>query len=239
MLAKMRNMGEACTAANRFLVHEAVAEEFTARLAARMAALRVGRGTEPGVQVGPLIDETLAGQDRRPGRRTRWTRGRRRSPAAGRRRAGLVLPTDRAADVAAGRRALEEEIFGPVAPVTTFATADEALALANDTEYGLVAYAFTNDLYAGAAPGRGAGHRHGRHQPGRGLESRRTVRRGEALRASVGRAAARASRSTWRRGTSASRPDRCAATSSSPAAPTRCGAGSTSRTRATAPSPWW
>ena len=121
MLAKMRNMGEACTAANRFLVHDSRRRGVRRRLAERMGALTVGRGNDDGVDVGPLIDEKPARQGRRAGR------GRRRHGAptcwpAGRRPDGpgyFYAPTV-LTDVAAGRRVLSEEIFGPVAPITTF-----------------------------------------------------------------------------------------------------------------------
>jgi succinate-semialdehyde dehydrogenase / glutarate-semialdehyde dehydrogenase len=146
MLAKMRNMGEACTAANRFIVHESVAGEFGRRLADRMGALRVGRGTEDGVQVGPLVDETsrdkvagLVGAAVDGGARVLTGAG----PVGDR---GWFYAPTVLADVPADAELLREEIFGPVAPVTTFTTPDEAIARANDTEYGLVAYAFTRDL---------------------------------------------------------------------------------------------
>jgi len=146
MLAKMRNMGEACTAANRFIVHASVADEFATRLAARMGRLVVGRGTEPGVDVGPLVDapsrakvgELVADA---VDRGARVLVGGDPVGERGHFYAPTVL-----ADVAPDARVLAEEIFGPVAPVTTFATDGEALALANGTEYGLVAYAFTRDL---------------------------------------------------------------------------------------------
>ncbi|MFG1818985.1 NAD-dependent succinate-semialdehyde dehydrogenase [Kribbella sp. NPDC049174] len=146
MVAKMRNMGEACTAANRFLVHESVADEFAARLASRMAALRVGRGTEPGVQVGPLIDEPARDkvselvQEAVDGGAKIVTGGR---PAA---LPGWFYRPTVLTNVAPDAACLREEIFGPVAPVTRFATIDEAISLANDTEYGLIAYAYTRDL---------------------------------------------------------------------------------------------
>jgi succinate-semialdehyde dehydrogenase/glutarate-semialdehyde dehydrogenase len=146
MLAKMRNIGEACTAANRFIVHESVAGEFSRRMAERMGALTVGRGTDDGVDVGPLIDgkqrdkvaELVADAVDRGGRVL--TGGNRGDGA------GYFFEPTVLADVPTSARMFREEIFGPVAPVTTFSTDDEALALANDTEYGLVAYAFTRDL---------------------------------------------------------------------------------------------
>jgi succinate-semialdehyde dehydrogenase / glutarate-semialdehyde dehydrogenase len=146
MLAKMRNMGEACTAANRFIVHESVAGEFAQRMAARMSALRVGRGTEDGVQVGPLVDETSRDkvaelvQDAVDSGAQVLTGGDRVGQ-----RGWFYAPTV-LADVPANAALLAEEIFGPVAPVTTFSSLDEAIQKANDTEYGLVAYAFTRDL---------------------------------------------------------------------------------------------
>ena len=145
MLAKMRNIGEACTSANRFLVHTSVAEEFSARLAERMGALTVGDGTEDGVDVGPLIsDKARRGvhdlvED---------------AVSAGARAvvggtlpdgAGHFYPPTVLVDVPASARVLREEIFGPVAPVSTFEDEADALARANDTEYGLVAYVFTRD----------------------------------------------------------------------------------------------
>jgi succinate-semialdehyde dehydrogenase/glutarate-semialdehyde dehydrogenase len=146
MLAKMRNMGEACTAANRFLVHEQVADEFTRRLADRMGALRVGRGTEPGVQVGPLVDEASRDkvsslvQDAVDVGATVLTGGEQVGD-----RGWFYAPTV-LADVPEGATLLEEEIFGPVAPVVRFSTAEEAIRQANDSPYGLVAYAYTRDL---------------------------------------------------------------------------------------------
>jgi succinate-semialdehyde dehydrogenase / glutarate-semialdehyde dehydrogenase len=146
MLAKMRNVGEACTAANRFHVHESLADEFARRLAERMGALKVGRGTEPGVDVGPLIDEA---------QRTKVTelvsdavdRGARvllgGEPVNGR---GYFFAPTVLAEVPEDARAFSEEIFGPVAPISSFSSEEQALAEANRTEYGLVAYVYTRDL---------------------------------------------------------------------------------------------
>jgi succinate-semialdehyde dehydrogenase/glutarate-semialdehyde dehydrogenase len=146
LLAKMRNVGEACTAANRFHVHESVAEEFAARLARRMGALRVGRGTEPDTDVGPLIDERQRAvvaelvEDALT-RGARALTGARAVEGPGH----FYEPTVLAA-VPPDARVLAEEIFGPVAPVSTFATEAQALAAANRTPYGLVAYVYTRDL---------------------------------------------------------------------------------------------
>jgi succinate-semialdehyde dehydrogenase/glutarate-semialdehyde dehydrogenase len=146
MLAKMRNMGEACTAANRFIVHESVAAEFSQRLAERMGALVVGRGTEDGVDVGPLVDDKQRDkvvelvQDAVDSGARVVTGGSTTGDK------GFFFQPTVLGDVPTSARVFHEEVFGPVAPVTTFSTDDEALALANDTEYGLVAYAFTRDL---------------------------------------------------------------------------------------------
>jgi succinate-semialdehyde dehydrogenase/glutarate-semialdehyde dehydrogenase len=146
MLAKMRNMGEACTAANRFLVHESLAEEFSRALAERMGRLVVGRGTEDGVDVGPLVD--LPSQ-RKVGELVEdAVDGGARVLVGGStvgERGYFYAPTV-LTDVSPDARLVAEEIFGPVAPITTFATDEEALHHANDTEYGLVAYAYTRDL---------------------------------------------------------------------------------------------
>jgi len=146
VIAKMRNVGEACTAANRFHVAEPVAGEFARRLADRLAAMKVGRGTEPGVAVGPLIDGTQRDKvaelvDDAVGRGARTLTG---GTAAD--RPGYFYEATVLSDVPAGSRLLKEEIFGPVAPVRAFADEDEAIAAANDTEFGLVAYVYTRDL---------------------------------------------------------------------------------------------
>ncbi len=146
MLAKMRNMGEACTAANRFLVHRDVSEEFSTKFAARMAAEVVGRGTEDGVTVGPLIDakaqdkvaELVADATERGA--SVVTGGGTTGDA------GYFFQPTVLTDVPADADLAREEIFGPVAPITTFTEEADALRMANDTEFGLVAYAFTNDL---------------------------------------------------------------------------------------------
>lgn len=146
VLAKMRNIGEACTAANRFHVHGRVAEEFAGRLADRLSAMRVGRGTEPGVEVGPLIDEDGRGKVTdlvrdAVGRGAQVITGGEPLPGAGYFYQPTVL-----AHIQPGSRLLSEEIFGPVAPVATFDDEGEALAWANDTPYGLVAYVYTRDV---------------------------------------------------------------------------------------------
>jgi succinate-semialdehyde dehydrogenase/glutarate-semialdehyde dehydrogenase len=146
MIAKMRNIGEACTAANRFHVHESVAQEFAERLAARMGALKIGRGTDDGVQVGPLIDDVQRGkvaelvQDARAKGAKVLCGG---EPLDG---PGYFYPPTVLSDVPPSARLLEEEIFGPVAPIASFSTDEEGLAAANNTIYGLVAYFYTRDL---------------------------------------------------------------------------------------------
>ncbi len=146
MIAKMRNMGEACTAANRFLVHADVAEEFGEKLGARMGALVVGRGQDEGVDVGPLIDQNavdsvtqLVTDAVHDGARvlTGGTAGD--GP-------GYFYPPTVLVDVPAEAEIVRQEIFGPVAPITTFTEEAEAIRQANDTEYGLASYVYTRDL---------------------------------------------------------------------------------------------
>ncbi|NMI02294.1 NAD-dependent succinate-semialdehyde dehydrogenase [Pseudonocardia acidicola] len=146
MIAKMRNMGEACTAANRFLVHSSLAGEFANRLAERMGALTVGRGTEDGVQVGPLIN--AKGRDKvaelvedAVQRGAKVLIGGK--PVDG---PGYFYQPTVLADVPRDARLQREEIFGPVAPITTFTDEDDALALANGTEFGLVNYQYTQNI---------------------------------------------------------------------------------------------
>jgi succinate-semialdehyde dehydrogenase/glutarate-semialdehyde dehydrogenase len=149
MLAKMRNVGEACTAANRFHVHESVAGEFARRLAERMGALKVGRGTEPDTDVGPLIDENQRGKveelvgDAVDRGAKALIGGKRLSGPA---HPGYFFEPTVLMDVSDDARVLREEIFGPVAPIATFGSEEQALEAANRTEYGLVAYVYTRDL---------------------------------------------------------------------------------------------
>jgi succinate-semialdehyde dehydrogenase/glutarate-semialdehyde dehydrogenase len=146
MIAKMRNIGEACTSANRFHVAAGLAEEFAGRLAERMGSLKLGRGTEEGVDVGPLIDESQRSKVAELVEDA-TTKGAKAlvggSKVDG---AGYFFEPTVLADVSPDARALKEEIFGPVAPVATFGSEEDAIAAANDTEYGLVAYVFTSDL---------------------------------------------------------------------------------------------
>jgi len=146
MLAKMRNMGEACTSANRFLVHADVADEFADRLAERMGALRLGRGQDEGVDVGPLIDEKAVESvgrlvDAAVADGARLVTGGSAPDGPGYFYEPTVL-----AGVPTTSEIAREEIFGPVAPITTFESDEEAVRMANATEYGLVSYVFTRDL---------------------------------------------------------------------------------------------
>jgi succinate-semialdehyde dehydrogenase/glutarate-semialdehyde dehydrogenase len=146
MVAKMRNMGEACTSANRFHVHESVAEDFAQRLSKRMQSLTLGHGADEGVEVGPLIDDDQRGKvselvDDAVGKGAQCLTGGKRREGAGYFYEPTVL-----SGVPEDARLLREEIFGPVAPVVPFADEDEAIAAANRTEFGLVAYVFTQNL---------------------------------------------------------------------------------------------
>jgi succinate-semialdehyde dehydrogenase/glutarate-semialdehyde dehydrogenase len=146
VIAKMRNGGESCVAANRFHVHSSVAEEFAARLTDRLAAMKVSRGTEDGSQVGPLIDGIQRDKvaelvDDAVGKGAKVLTG---GSVVGDR--GYFYAPTVLSGIADDATLLTEEIFGPVAPVKTFDTDEEAMAAANATEFGLVAYAFTRDI---------------------------------------------------------------------------------------------
>jgi succinate-semialdehyde dehydrogenase / glutarate-semialdehyde dehydrogenase len=146
VIAKMRNIGEACTAANRFHVAEAIQDEFTEKLAAKLADMPVGRGTEDDVKVGPLIDAT---QRSKVAELVEDARAKGAEVVLGgteRDGAGYFYAPTVIAGVSADARLLKEEIFGPVAPVASFDDEEAAVAAANDTEYGLVAYVYTNDI---------------------------------------------------------------------------------------------
>ncbi|HTR70494.1 MAG TPA: NAD-dependent succinate-semialdehyde dehydrogenase [Mycobacteriales bacterium] len=146
LIAKMRNGGESCVAANRFHVHASVADEFAQRLGEKLAAMSVGRGTEDGIQVGPLID---AKQQAKVAELVTDAVGKGAKVLTGGETVGdrgyFYAPTV-LSGVGADAEVLREEIFGPVAPVATFETEDEAIAAANATEFGLVAYVFTRDI---------------------------------------------------------------------------------------------
>ena len=146
MIAKMRNIGEACTSANRFHVAAPVAEEVASRLAERMGAMKVARGTENDSEVGPLIDDDQRGKvahlvDDAVERGAKAVVGGKAVDGPGYFYEPTVL-----SDVTPDARLLKEEIFGPVAPVIGFDSEDDAIHAANDTEFGLVAYVYTKDL---------------------------------------------------------------------------------------------
>ncbi|CDK00558.1 succinate-semialdehyde dehydrogenase I,NADP-dependent [Microbacterium sp. C448] len=149
MQAKFRNIGQACTAANRFIVHDAVADEFARRVGERVAAMRIGRGTEDDVQIGPLIDDDAVAKasalvSDAVDRGARLVTGGSAIEGEG----SFFQPTV-ISDVVAGSEILREEIFGPVLAIARFRDEDEAVRLANDTEYGLVSYVYTKDLARG------------------------------------------------------------------------------------------
>jgi succinate-semialdehyde dehydrogenase / glutarate-semialdehyde dehydrogenase len=146
LIAKMRNIGEACTAANRFHVADSVSDEFAEKLARRMEAMKVGRGTEEGVEVGPLIDGEQRDKvtelvDDAVGKGARVLVGAEKMEGAGYFYRPTVLDS-----IPEDATLLKDEIFGPVAPITAFDSEEAAIAAANATEYGLVAYVYTRDL---------------------------------------------------------------------------------------------
>src|SRR6186713_3748036 len=149
MIAKMRNMGEACTAANRFYVHEKVHDEFAKKLTAKMGSLKMGNGLDDGVNLGPLVNKD--GRDKvielvadavQKGAKVLVGGKLPDGP-------GFFYPATVLTNVPDSAKMLNEEIFGPVASIQTFKTEDEAIKRANDTEYGLVAYLYTKDLSRG------------------------------------------------------------------------------------------
>ncbi|PUB20266.1 succinate semialdehyde dehydrogenase [Promicromonospora sp. AC04] len=149
LAAKFRNIGQACTAANRFIVHTSVADEFARRVTAAVNGFVIGRGTEPGVTIGPLVDDKAVAKaealvDDAVTRGAQLATGGSRIDGAG----SFFEPTV-LTGVAPGSDILREEIFGPVLAIATFDTEDEAVALANDTEYGLVSYVYTESLSRG------------------------------------------------------------------------------------------
>ncbi len=149
MIAKMRNMGEACTAANRFYVHEKVHDEFARKLTAKMAGLKMGNGLDEGVNLGPLVnkdgrDKVIELVDDAVKRGAKVLTGGKLPVGP-----GFFYPATVLDNVSEDSKMLNEEIFGPVASIQTFKTEDEAIKLANNTEYGLVAYLYTKDLTRG------------------------------------------------------------------------------------------
>jgi succinate-semialdehyde dehydrogenase/glutarate-semialdehyde dehydrogenase len=149
MIAKMRNMGEACTAANRFYVHEKVHDEFAKKLTAKMAGLKMGNGLDDGVALGPLVnaegrDKVIELVDDAMSKGAKLLTGG-KTPAG----PGFFYPATVLTNVPDSAKMLSEEIFGPVAAIQTFTSEDEAITRANATEYGLVAYLYTKDLTRG------------------------------------------------------------------------------------------
>jgi len=149
MIAKMRNMGEACTAANRFYVHEKVEDEFTKKLTTKMAGLKMGNGLDDGVALGPLVnkdgrDKVIELVDDAVKKGAKVLTGGKAPDGP-----GYFYPATVLSNVADDSKLLSEEIFGPVASIQTFASEDEVIARANNTEYGLVAYLYTRDLSRG------------------------------------------------------------------------------------------
>jgi succinate-semialdehyde dehydrogenase / glutarate-semialdehyde dehydrogenase len=146
MIAKMRNIGEACTAANRFYVHESIADEYAQKMAERMKALKVGPGYEDGVDIGPLIDDAQRDKvaelvDDAVSKGARVLCGGNKVDGPGHFYEPTVL-----VDVPRDARLLKEEIFGPVAPIVSFDSEQDAIDQANNTEFGLVAYLYSKDI---------------------------------------------------------------------------------------------
>ena len=146
VIAKMRNIGEACTAANRFHVADGVASEFAEKLAEKLGAMKVGRGTDEGVDVGPLIDDKQRSKVSELVEDAKAKGAKVVVGGSARDGAGYFFDPTVLSDVPSDANLLREEIFGPVAPVASFESEEDAVAAANNTEYGLVAYVYTSDL---------------------------------------------------------------------------------------------
>jgi succinate-semialdehyde dehydrogenase/glutarate-semialdehyde dehydrogenase len=149
MLAKLRNIGQACTAANRFIVHESIADEFAQKMATQMQQMPLGRGLDPETKIGPVINEKARENLLRLVNTTVAEGGGILTGGKAGSGAGYFFEPTVLVDVKPGSTILQEEIFGPVAPIVRFKTEDEAIRLANDTVYGLVSYAYTQDLKRG------------------------------------------------------------------------------------------
>jgi succinate-semialdehyde dehydrogenase/glutarate-semialdehyde dehydrogenase len=145
-LAKMRNGGEACTAANRFYVHDSVADEFSAKLAQRLGALRLGPGLDDGVELGPLVNADTRDKVASLVESAAGDGGKVVLGGKAPQRPGYFYEATVLDNVPADAGILGEEIFGPVAPIVRFSDQEEAIALANNTEYGLVSYLYSADL---------------------------------------------------------------------------------------------
>jgi len=203
MVAKMRNAGEACTAANRFYVQAPVAEEFSRRLAERMAALVVGPGTREGTEVGPLVNPEAVDKvdelvrNALDGGAKALTGGIRATGP------GCYYPPTVLVGVRPDAELLQEEVFGPVAPIVSFDEEDEAIRLANSTEMGLVSYVFTGDLAPGCGSPSGWSPAWSASTAAWSA-TRRRPSAGSSRAAWAGRAAMRACSTTWRPSTSRS-----------------------------------
>jgi succinate-semialdehyde dehydrogenase/glutarate-semialdehyde dehydrogenase len=149
LIAKMRNGGEACTAANRFYVHEAVADEFSRKFAARLDAMKVGPGLDEGTDVGPLVNEPTRSKVAELVESAAADGGKVVTGGRAPERRGYFYQPTVIDQVPSGAGILGTEIFGPVAPVVRFTAEDDAVTWANDTEFGLVSYVYTGDLGRG------------------------------------------------------------------------------------------
>ncbi len=149
LAAKFRNIGEACTAANRFIVHSSIAEEFARRITGRVQDFRTGRGTDEGVTIGPLIDERAVEKVSELVRDAVANGATLRIGGEVLERPGTFFAATVLSDVRPGSQILREEIFGPVVAIVSFTEEDDAVRLANDTEFGLISYVYTQNLARG------------------------------------------------------------------------------------------
>ena len=221
IISKYRNAGQTCVCANRLFVQDKVYDAFAAKLAAKVAALKVGRGTEAGVTQGPLIDaEALAKVEEHVADATRQGREGRRRAASATRSAARSSSRRVLTDVTPDMKIFREETFGPVAPLIRFKTDAEVIELANDTEFGLAAYFYSRDIGRVWRVAEALEYGHGRRQHRPHHDRGRAVRRRQAVGPRPRRLRSTASTSTSRSSTSAS-----AASTASASRPPRRGAG--------------
>ncbi|MFZ9694066.1 MAG: aldehyde dehydrogenase family protein, partial [Candidatus Nanopelagicales bacterium] len=153
MIAKMRNGGAACTAANRFYVHESLVKEFSTKFSSALASLNVGPGVEPTTDLGAMVSQKEADKIRELVEKARSEGGSVQETTSIPEKGAFVAPTI-VTDIEHGSILTQEEVFGPVAPIVSISSTDEAVRMANDTDYGLISYVYAKDVGTALSVGR-------------------------------------------------------------------------------------
>jgi succinate-semialdehyde dehydrogenase/glutarate-semialdehyde dehydrogenase len=153
MIAKMRNGGAACTAANRFYVHESLVKEFSTKFSSALASLKVGPGVEPTTDLGAMVSQKEADKIRELVEKARSEGGSVQETTSIPEKGAFVAPTI-VTDIEHGSILTQEEVFGPVAPIVSVSSTDEAVRMANDTDYGLISYVYAKDVGTALSVGR-------------------------------------------------------------------------------------